>query len=238
MTIEHSPQIMVQHYLTQNAGEMLPGLSHNLQNHVHALKMQLELWEQKSQQGTEQMLTQSQKAMGRLQQTSQDLNDFCQLLEQRSFYTAQESSIVDLERFCYWLKDFFRHNLFFKHQIQLELYAESINGLSLLLPPYALTMCMEEGLKNAILACKKEKPEGESQLGLQAEHKHHTVYLQLFSPTSLPADLDPWEPGSSNNEGHLGLGLYLVQYMCRLQNWSCTLESNNHQSCFSLQIPR
>ncbi|MFO8032921.1 MAG: hypothetical protein R6U22_10285 [Desulfohalobiaceae bacterium] len=232
-----SPQILIQHYLLKNAGEMLPGLSHNLQNYVHAFRMQLELWEQRSQQGSDQLLAQSPKAMGRLQQTSQDLGSFCELLEQRSFYTALDKSPVHLERFCSWLRDFWKHNLFFKHQIQLELYTEGISGLSLLLPPYALTMCLEEVLKNALQACALDNPQGEFQFRLQAEKQEQAVLINLISPTQPPQDLDPWEAGSSSKNGHLGLGLYLVQYLCRTQNWSCSLESNQQQTCFSLQIP-
>ncbi|MFP4392976.1 MAG: hypothetical protein ACOC43_06085 [Desulfohalobiaceae bacterium] len=234
---EQNPQILIQHYLSQNVGEMLPGLSHNLQNFVHTLKMQLELWEQRSRQAGDQMQAHTPKGLGRLQMTSQELGNFCQLMEQRSKYTALDKSPVDLEGFCCWLRDFWKNNLFFKHQVQLELYSDRISGLNLLLPPYALTMCLEEGLKNAIQACEQDNPEGDFQFKLQIEKNHQAVVLEFLAPSKLPPGLDPWERGSSNKKGHLGLGLFLVQYLCRTLNWSSSLVNHQDQSLFRLQIP-
>lgn len=232
MMIEQAPHSLVLHYLSQNAGQLLPGLGHNLQNHVHPLKIQLELLVQLAAQAGPQ----AQKGISRLQQTSQKLQELCSQIEQRSWYTGQEPSPVDLEHFCCWLREFWKHNLFFKHQVSLELVTRDISGLSMLLPPYALTMCLEEGLKNALEACRQEDPEKERQLRLQVKRTEQGLLLELTSPAGLPQGLNPWEPGSSSKEGHLGLGLYLVQYLCRLQDWSCVLEGENSSSRFALLL--
>ncbi len=239
MTEQQLPlESLVQLYLMANSGALLPGMVHNLQNHVHTLQIQVELCQQMHSSSAGLSAEKTQKALSRMERSSHELAVFCRQAESRAYYTALEDNLLDLRQFCTWQKDFWMNNLFYKHHVLLELDLSNCNGYTLLLPPYALTLCLEEGLKNALEACQAQDPQGSFQIQLQLERTSQEIIMELTSPTALGTELDPWQPGASSKHNRPGLGLNLVEFICKKHSWHCSLDAHQDHTCYKLYIPR
>jgi hypothetical protein len=224
-------------YAKANAGGLLPGVVHNLQNTVHATIMQLDLWKQHLELAPKPEQGVLQKTLSRLQAATQDQIRFCQDLEQRALFLREAETPVEVHLFCDWLRRFWINDLFFKHHIALDLEVAPEAPATLNLPPLLLTLCLEEPLKNAIEECLLRDRQGQFAFSLQVHPCGSGALFSLHAETALPQDLDPWQEGATTKAGHLGLGLSLVGFVCSLVGWSCSLEEQGGQSVYSLKLP-
>jgi hypothetical protein len=224
-------------YARANGGGLLGGMVHNLQNTVHASIMQLELWNNQVEQGSDPDTGMLHKSLSRLQSTAQTQVQFCKDIEQRSFYLQEKEVPVHIPSFCHWLHRFWINNLFYKHHISLSISQDTDRIEHIILPPLLLTLCLEEPLKNSLEHCLGQDPKGSFQFNLQLSHGPETIVFTLTTETSLPTGIDPWQRGGTTKAGHLGLGLPLVGSLCEMSGWSCSLSGTKQSTRFSLELP-
>ena len=136
-------------YLNSNLGNLLPGITHNLQNTVHSYIMQLEMWEKKIELDKREGISDIAQAVKRLRSTTEELSSFCNQLEQRAFYLQAHPTAVYLNEFINWQKTYWLNNLFFKHYISMPVSCSENTPSILEIPPLILTIVFEEALKNA-----------------------------------------------------------------------------------------
>ena len=224
-------------YLNSNFGNLLPGISHNLQNMVHSYTMQLELWDKKLEANKLQDSSEIAKAVKRFHSTTQELSSFCDQLEQRVFYQQNHTTAVYLHDFIKWQQDYWINNLFFKHYITISTTVEEDTPTVLEIPPIILTLTFEEVLKNAIEACYAINSKGHFNIKIQLSPYEQGIEMTITSPTRLDNSLDPWLTGSSSKNHSFGMGLPLVAYFSEFVGWSCELKESDGLTHFNLKIP-
>ncbi len=234
---EHRLLPLVRQYLQANAGNLLPGFVHNMNNYLQVLDMQLELISRKGPSGLSGG-AEDQGRLERLLKSVEGLTVQLKCADKRHFYSGEEQTQINLPGYLAWLKDFWDNNLYFKHHVQLSLDLEP-DIPSLEVPPLFLTFCLEEPLKNALESCQAQNSEGDQTISMPLRLFRHEqgVAFQLISPTRLPRDITPWEMGSTTKPGHLGIGLFLVEHYARLLGWSVSLEQDDATVRYTLSVP-
>ncbi len=222
-------------YLQMYAGMKLPGVTHNLNNYVHILDMQFSLINSKMNSSPETPLSEFGSRMQKINDNTNGLMDFMHINSQWSFYTQKELIQTSVPDFLNWLQRFWTNDLYCKHKTHIDLnISESLPNLEL--PAYALTFCLEQPLANAVEGCQQKDPEGDHHVTLQAVPENNGIRFNLHSPTEICVD-SPWEAGTSTKKGHLGLGLFLLEELCRELNWEPTLNRGNGSTEYQLFIP-
>jgi len=224
-------------YLNSNFGNLLPGISHNLQNTVHSYTMQLELWNKKMEMNQLPESSDIVKAVNRFDSTTQELRNFCDQLEQRVFYQQNHFTAVYLHDFINWQKSYWINNLFFKHYITLSIATEENTPLVLEVPPVILTIVFEEALKNAIEGCYSTDSKGHFNIHTQLSPYEQGLKITITSPTRLDNTLDPWKPSNTTKKYCFGMGLPLAAYFSDLVGWRCDLKEQESNTHFTLYIP-
>ncbi len=231
-------QKAMQAALERNAGELMPGLAHNLHNYAHSFSMQMELLYNAWQQNPEASLSSQQRSLQRMTGFSSDFSSACAILSNRNIFTQFEPDRVDLVPFLDWLQAFWRHNLFFKHRIQLDISLGQEVPEQVYLHPGGLVYCLEEGLKNGMESLAEA---GGNQANYHFQLKvtagREVLEFVLQTPTSLDPSLDHWQVGSSTKTGHLGLGLPLLRIGCREMDWECRLSGDSSLTTLSFTVP-
>jgi hypothetical protein len=226
---------LIRYYLAATCGSKLPGLSHNLNNFVHVLNMQLTLLDSIQARKPDTLLVDQSKKIKKLSQGTQKLAHAIDIMSQRSFYLQEDIVSTSPAEFLSWLHDFWQNDLFFKHNINCHLDCAS-DVPTLELPAFALTFCVEQPLINAVEAYKLKDPEAKHDLEIKVSAHKKGIELQIISDTNLTLQ-DPWQPCQTTKSGHLGLGLPLIKFLCSRLNWIATLMEESGKTCFSLSIP-
>ena len=227
--------ILGHQYLQATAGSFLSGVTHNLNNAVHIIDLQLELLQRKLSAHVDRGQVESR--LERMGQASHSMGDQLYHLRHRFFYTQVEATQIDFPQYLEWIDTFWNNNLFYKHNIQLEQeIAPEVPNLEL--PPFFLTLCMEEPLKNAVRACRTADLEKEHTLHLSVQPWRSGVRIILDSYEPLPESLELWDEGVSTYIGRQGLGLPLVKHLSRAIDWEVALyPSEQGGARFELCIP-
>ena len=227
--------ILGQQYLQATAGSFLSGVTHNLNNAVHIVDLQLELLQRKLAGALDR--GQIESRLERMGQASKSMGEQLQHLRHRFFYTQVESTQIDLGQYMEWLDAFWNNNLFYKHNISMTWQvAEEVPNLEL--RPFFLTLCLEEPLKNAVRACRAANLEGEHTIRVQITPWNSGAAVTLDSREPLPDTLDIWAEGTTSSPGRRGLGLPLVQALGRIAGWETALFPNEDTGArFELKIP-
>jgi hypothetical protein len=223
-------------YLSANAGRQIPGMTHNANNFCHVLEMQLELFQGKINRQPDMLAAELLPKCTRLSQAVGKLAEILKDNEQLSFFTDEGVAMIDLSQFMDWVDRFWTNNLFYKHKLVKTLTCEE-SVPTLQLPPFILTLAIDEALKNAIEACKIKNPGGPHNVHMGiAPHKKGAV-LTLTSPTTFPNDLDPWQEYATTQPDHLGLGLPMVRFLADQAGWQVDLATDGEKTTFRLEIP-
>jgi hypothetical protein len=223
-------------YLAANSGGSLPGLTHNLNNSSHVVDLQLELLQTKLSGSAAAFPPDLEKRINRISSASKDLLHLLENIGHRFFFTQKEQVQINLQFYLQWLIAHWRNDLFFKHRVEMELTIEP-DCPNLDLPPFLLTLCLEEPLKNANEACQGSDPDGNFVYGLDCAKYEEGIRFELSSPSRLTLSEDPFEPGTSTKPDRLGLGLALVRHFSTLAGWNATLTQRDEGVRFVLEIP-
>jgi len=229
-------RMLARTYLAANAGRQLPGMTHNANNFCHVLEMQLELFQNKIQRNPALAAGELAPKFSRLTQAVDRIAGILKDNEQHTFYTEETPNLLDIPLFIAWLNRFWTCNLFFKHKLTKNIICpDSLPALHL--PPFILTLSLDEALKNAIEACADNDLHAQQEITLEiAPHVRGAAFI-LVSPSTLPKDLDPWADGSTSKPNHLGLGLPMVKALAEQVGWSVYLTTEGEKTTFRLEIP-
>ncbi|TVQ98613.1 MAG: hypothetical protein EA399_10415 [Desulfovibrionales bacterium] len=130
-----------------NAGDMLNGIVHNLNNPVHAMAMQTELLQNTlRKEGLDALRSNLQEKSSRLQRVGEELKAQLETLAWRDAYVSRNRQLIDPMHFGSWLLQFWQGNLLFKHGVSTTLVTEPAPP-HLQAIPLALTWCFEEPLR-------------------------------------------------------------------------------------------
>lgn len=217
-------------------GRKVNGLIHNLNNYIHVVDMQMSMLVAKAGSAGEQPLSSYE---GKLSKSAAGMSRIVKALQnngQCSFYAQKEPAQINIADFLAWLLEFWNNDLFFKHKIfsELNVEAESIN---LLVSPFHLTVCLEQGIKNVLEAYQEIDEPGNNRLLINADVLDENVNIEILSFTSIP-DLNPWEEGSSTKPGHLGMGLPVAAFVANDMGWNVDLHCDGEKTVYSVLIPR
>lgn len=109
----------------RTAGDMLCGIVHNLNNPTHVLAMQTELFQGALRKDSDHVDAHKlQDNCGRLQHIAEDLKSQIDVLSWRASYLNMSLELVDPVHFGTWFLQFWRNNLFFKHNMTVDLEAD------------------------------------------------------------------------------------------------------------------
>ena len=222
-------------YFQAGLGLRINGLLHNLSNYVHVVDMQLAMLAAKAGSAGHEPLDSYKDKIAKSSAGNSKLVEFLQKNAQCSFFAQKSQTQINITDYLSWFVEFWNNDLFFKHKVscRLKFATEDIN---LQLPPFHLTLCLDQGIRNAVEACQAISVNDEHELVLEAVAKGKGVKLMLTSNTQL-ADLDPWLPGSSSKSGHLGMGLPICAYLAERVGWRIDLHSSGNQTTFMIAIP-
>lgn len=230
-------QTWVPLYLQCSAGKKIPGVTHNLNNYIHILDMQVSLLGSKCHSKPDSPISDYRDRLDKITTNNRSLLDFLQINSNWTFYTQKERIQTGIPDFMDWLTRFWTNDLYCKHKIALDLELED-NLPNLDLPALTLTFCMDQALSNAIESCRLQDPDSEQRVTLKAAAEKNGVSFGLASPRPMDMGLDSaWQAGTSTKEDHLGLGLYLIREMCTDLGWETDIVSGTESTEFRLLIP-
>jgi phosphoglycerate-specific signal transduction histidine kinase len=224
-------------YLFANAGRHIPGMTHNANNFCHVLEMQLELFQSKIDRQPDMQGVELLPKCTRLSQAVGKLTEILRDNEQFSFFTDETPAMIDLRQFMAWVDRFWTNNLFYKHKLVKTIACDETVP-TLRLPPFILTLAIDESLKNAVEACQRKDPNGQHDLRIQITPHGQGAAFTLVSPTTFPNDLDPWQEYATTQADHLGLGLSMVRFFADQAGWRVDLATDGEKTTFRLEIPK
>ncbi|WP_291322667.1 hypothetical protein [Desulfonatronospira sp.] len=229
-------QALADMYMQAGLGDMFSGSIHNLSNHVQILDMQLNMLNSLLEKDPEDKSSRIFEKVDCLSRELSGLRSSLRCNSEYSYYTRKEPAQVNVDQYIKWFLAFRRNCLYFKHKILCRPQVER-RDINLDLPPFYLTICLDQGIRNALEEFRIKAPEQDNDLVFHAgpAGTGGAVFL-IISKTRLQ-DIDPWEVGSSSKPGHLGMGLPLVEHLCRRLGWQVTLQANEEDTRFQLQIP-
>lgn len=168
------------------AGGMLAGIAHNLNNPTHALAMQAELFLGALKKGPGQAdVERLLEKCTRLQHISEDLRAQIDVLTWRAAYVNTSMELVDPLHFGTWFLQFWRNNLFFKHNMTVDMVADPP-------PPHVLAVPLAllwslEGPLQAMTDLYGQSP-SEVEFGMrfhiQGIDEHGVDFKVLIAPAS------------------------------------------------------
>ncbi len=146
MELEQRLLVLAGDCALRTAGSMLDGIVHNLNNPTHALSMQGELLAKslKKDIATEDVSTLENK-FERLRHVGEEFRSQLEVLTWRNTYCKPGVELVDPVHFGTWFLQFWRNNLFFKHNMTVDLETDPPPPHVQLIP-LALVWSLEEPL--------------------------------------------------------------------------------------------
>jgi hypothetical protein len=224
--------------LNRNAGQLLPGLGHNLHNYAHAFSMQMEMWSAAMGKTPDLPFSSQQRSLQRMVDMSTSFSRECRILSKRTEYTTLEPVSIHLPSVLDWLPEFWRHNLLFKHHVRFEVTLSGRIPEDITLRPAGLLYALEEGIKNAVESLGSwPQLQGEFSLALDVAEDNGWIAFALSSPTQLDPSIAPWQAGASTKPGHMGLGLPLLRICCHNLGWQCRLSGDDQTTTLLVAIP-
>jgi len=189
-------------------GRLLPGLVHNLSGAVQTLSLPLELLQAVLSQSSPQQIQDKFKPV---QQGLDRLLAELELLSARSRQDRElEPALIDLAALAGEQLVFWRGDMFFKHQAQVQQGLPQ--GLPLVQAAYAdVALAFNALVANALEAMH---PAGEGQLTVQAQKEKGRVCLLVSDSGSGPAAelaKSIFEPFVGDKPYQDGLGLFLAR---------------------------
>ncbi|GAB6060231.1 hypothetical protein [Desulfonatronum parangueonense] len=160
------------------AGSMLSGIVHNLNNPLHVLTMQTELFlNALAKNDLEASRSTLRDKCTRLQHIGEDLKSQLDVLSWRDVYTSRDNQLIDPVHYGNWFLEFWRCHLFFKHNftstIVLNPAPPHIRAV-----PLAITWCLEEPLIALLDLCQKTHAQITYRLRLQIRPMPEGVEFQ------------------------------------------------------------
>ncbi len=228
--------ILARTYLAANSGRQILGMTHNANNFCHVLEMQLELFRNKIKRQPTLEAGELVPKFSRLTQAVEKLAAILKDNELHTFYTEEETMLIDVVPFIEWFTRFWNNNLFFKHKITTTITCAD-NLPPLKLPPFVLTLCLDEALKNVVEACSLKNPKEQHGCSLDVQPQGRGVVFSLTSPTPCPTAFDPWAEGTTSQPDHLGLGLPMARALAENEGWHLALTGDAETTTFQLKIP-
>ncbi len=228
--------LLAELYLQAGLGKRINGLIHNLNNYVHVVDMQLAMLVKKADSSGHEPLENFKDKIVRSAAGNLKIVESLQKNSQCAFFAQKSQTQINIKEYLNWLVEFWNNDLFFKHKISCRLVFVETQNINIQLPPFHLTLCLEQGISNAVEACQAISINDEHELVLEAVSEGKGVNLMLVSNTQVD-DLDPWVPGSSSKSGHLGMGLPLCAYLAKRMGWKIELHSSGNQTTFMIAIP-
>lgn len=217
-------------------GRKVSGLIHNLNNYIHVVDMQMAMLVAKAGSSGDQplaafesKLSKSAKGMSRIVKALQN-NGQC------SFYAQKDPAQINIADFLEWLMQFWENDLFFKHKVSCELNVKEVS-LNLLVSPFHLTVCLEQGIRNVLEAYQEIDDPDRNRLLISVDVLDENVNIEILSFTGIP-DLNPWEEGSSSKPGHLGMGLPVAAFVAKDMGCTIDLHGDGEKTVYSVLIPR
>ncbi len=231
------PALADKYMMLAGVGDMFSGMLHNLNNHVQILEMQHCMLKSRLESRPQAPASEYAEKMERFSRELSVLAGNVHTNSEYVYYTRKEPAQINLGRqYADWILDFWRNNLHFKHRMNCTAQVEC-RDVNLELPPFCLTICLEQGIRNAVEDFRFRDPEQEREMALHiSSYGEGGAFFRVDSQTALD-EPSPWEEGSSSKPGHLGMGLPVVRYICSCMGWSVDLKSKGNETRFELQIP-
>ncbi len=173
--------------------------------------------------------------LARLAESSAVMVHSLQKNGQSTIFSQKDQIQINISDYLNWLLEFWNNNLFFKHRISWEGLFENPR-INLLLPPFYLTLCLEQGISNAVEAYQESDAPGKHRLLIETCHLDKGVKIIVTSFAPFP-DLDPWVEGTSFKPGHLGMGLPVGSFLARKMGWGLDLKRDTSSTDFMILIP-
>ncbi|MFO7727138.1 MAG: hypothetical protein R6X11_02310 [Desulfonatronovibrio sp.] len=222
-------------YFWAGMGQRVHGLIHNLNNHIHVVDMQMAMLVARSDSSGEEPLGNYKEKFSRLASGTSRMVDSLQRNGQCSFFAQKSQTQINVKDYLEWILAFWENDLFFKHKVSCELISEN-HDINIQVPPFHLTLCLDQGIRNALEACQEINPDAEHSMILEADSKDKGINLAITSFTRLP-QIDPWGEGTSSKSGHLGMGLPVAAFLARRMGWELDLRYSGDETRFLISIP-
>ncbi len=222
-------------YIWAGMGQKMHGLIHNLNNQVHVMHLQVAMLEARSDSSGDEPLSGFKDKIAKFARSTSKIVDILQKNGQCSFFSQKSQNQINIRDYLDWLVEFWDNDLYFKHNISCELFIED-SGINLQIPPFYLTLCLEQGISNAVEAYQAAGPAGKHKLLINVSKKNKGMDLSISSFTEVP-NLDPWLAGSSSKPGHLGMGLPLSAFLAGRMGWKIDLQTSSNKTQLMISIP-
>lgn len=193
------------HCALRTAGSMLDGIVHNLNNPAHALAMQAELLANHLKKDpVPPGLSTLQGKVERLRHVGMDIKEQIEVLSWRHAYTRTSMELLDPRHFGTWLLQFWRNNLFFKHNVTMDMAVDPAPP-HVQVVPLALLWCLEEPLFSIadVLGGGQDSLEFGIRFEIQGLAPGGAVFNISASPASNNRDVSP--PGLEHERSIHGL---------------------------------
>lgn len=222
-------------YFWAGIGQRVHGLVHNLNNHIHVVDMQLAMLVARSDSSGDEPLGDYKQKIFRLASGVSRMVDSLHRNGQCSFFAQKSQAQINVKDYLEWILAFWQNDLFFKHKMFCELIIEN-HDTNLQIPPFHLTLCLDQAIRNALEACQEMNPDAEHKMILEAASKDRGVSLAVNSFTRIP-EIDPWSEGASSKPGHLGMGLPVSAFLAGRMGWEIDLQCSGGETRFLISIP-
>ncbi|WP_045210658.1 HAMP domain-containing histidine kinase [Desulfonatronovibrio magnus] len=222
-------------YYMAGLGQMVNGLIHNLNNYVHIMDMQLSMLNAKAESSAAQPLGDFRERLAKSSNSAGKMVQYLQKSSRCSFFGQKDKAQLNIKDFLEWIIEFWENDLFFKHKILCQIKLEK-SDINLLISPFYLTLCVDQGIRNAVEACQEQESQDKQTIIIDAAVDGHNLNIETTSFTVV-ADLDPWLAGSTSKEDHLGMGLPVCAFLAGRQNWKVDMHSSGNETKFKLVIP-
>jgi len=222
-------------YFWAGTGKKVKGLIHNLNNHVHVADMYLSMLASRSASSGDQPLAGFKDKLSRAAGATARIVGSLQENGQLTFFSQKNQALINIRDYLEWLLEFWKNDLFFKHEISCELIFEN-HDINLRVIPYYLTLCLEQGIGNAVEAYQETGLTNKHKLLIYVVSEKKRLDLTVKSFTQVP-DLNPWLEGSSSKPGHLGMGLPLSAYLAESMGWHIDLQGGRSETNLLISVP-
>ncbi len=220
-------------------GRLVHGVVHNLNGSVQILSMQMEMMRKLMDKKDDRSHAFILEKMEQCASQIEHLRGILTGLETEPFDAERGTSQkIQLHELIERALDFFRHNLFFKHQVKVNK-----NFTSRLPSLRGDETDFHEGLLNLIenaIEAMEETPRKELTLITRASHEHIQLIIQDTGcgvPDHLRGYLfTPFF--TTKNGNHYGIGLYMTRQL--LTPYGAIVEpfSRQGETLFSVKVPR
>ncbi|SDB58392.1 hypothetical protein SAMN05660653_02960 [Desulfonatronum thiosulfatophilum] len=169
------------------AGSVVNGIVHNMNNPLHALTMQTELFlKALDKDDLEAIRPNLREKCFRLQRIGEDLKSQLEALAWRDTYTSRNNQLIDPVHFGNWFLEFWRYHLFFKHNFSTTIVTDPAPP-HIMAIPLAITWSLEEPLVTLLDLFQNTEPQISFKLQLTISPLTDGAAFQLYvAPESGP----------------------------------------------------